>query len=55
MKSNKKYTTTAIKYVIYNVVNGVTKEPVSLLDIDPAENNKDIYKFQFIQNAKIEF
>lgn len=42
---------------ICNILNRLTKEPLSLfyVDLEPAPNNKDIYKIDRIQNAKIQF
>jgi hypothetical protein len=40
---------------ILNVKHRVTKEPISLffIDLEPKENNKDIYDMEFLCNIKI--
>lgn len=42
---------------IFNIRHRISKEPLSLffVDLDPAPNNKDIYKIEFLHNAKINF
>lgn len=50
---------TTIGHQVRNIINGrhrVTKEPLNLsfADLEPATNNKDIYKLKYLQNRAIQ-